>query len=233
MSIPKTSSVEIPILQELVATSGADDVRFLYVRLLDYFPQLNEKEASEIRVGKNESWRKTVQKAGKMLSEKNLIIRERGVWTITDKGRNEVDLETSGFTLTKPQTKQISHGNIQDMLLEIGTSLGFYTEKEFEFYDVIWRESEKSLRLSHVFEVQSKGNLDSAFAKLKRSYEAQRTKPFLVISSETDINRARQSLNREFQDLQTVLIVVTFAQVKKIHANLKNIAEIVREFLLK
>ncbi len=233
MSLPKTSSVEIPILQELVATGGADDLRFLYIRLLDYFPQLNEKEASGIKEGKNESWRKTVQKAGKMLSQKNLIMRKRGFWTITDKGRDEVDLETSGFTLTKPLIKQLSHGNIQEMLLEIGISLGFYAEKEFEFYDVIWRESQKSLRLSHVFEVQSKGNLDSAFAKLKRAYEAQRTKPFLVISSETDLNRARQSLTREFQDLQTVLIVITFAQVKKIHTNLKNIAEIVREFLLK
>lgn len=233
MSIPQTSSVEIPILQELVATGGADNVRFLYVRLLDYFPQINEKEASEIKAGKNENWRKSVQKAGRMLNDKNLINRQRGFWTITEKGRNAVDLETSGFTLTKLQINQISHGNIQEMLLEIGTSLGFFTQKEFEFYDVIWRESENSLRLSHVFEVQSKGNLDSAFAKLKRAYEAQRTKPFLVISSETDLNRARQSLTREFQDLQTVLIVITFAQVAEIHANLKNVAEIVREFLLK
>ncbi len=233
MSIPKFSLIEIPILQELVATGGTDDVRFLYVRLLDYFPQLLEKEVSGIKEGKNESWRKTVQKAGKMLNEKNLVTRKKGVWSITDKGRMEVDLEASGFTITKPQTTSISHGNIQEMLLEIGTSLGFYTEKEYEFYDVIWRENKKSLRLSHVFEVQSKGNLDSAFAKLKRAYEAQRTKPFLVISSETDLNRARQSLTREFQDLQTVLIVITFAQVKKIHTNLKNIAEIVREFLLK
>ncbi len=71
MSLPKTSSIEIPILQELVATGGADDVRFIYVRLLDYFPQINEKETSEIKKGTNENWRKTVQKAGKLLSEKN------------------------------------------------------------------------------------------------------------------------------------------------------------------
>jgi hypothetical protein len=49
MSIPKFSLIEIPILQELVATGGTDDVRFLYVRLLDYFPQLLENEVSGIK----------------------------------------------------------------------------------------------------------------------------------------------------------------------------------------
>ena len=233
MSLPKTSSIETPILQELAATGGRDDVRFLYVRLLDYFPQISDSERSKIKEGANENWRKTVQKAGKLLSEKNLILRTRGIWTITDKGRNEADLETSGFVLQNSQTQQISHGTVQEMLLEIGESLGFFAAKEFEFYDVIWRESETSQRLSHVFEVQSKGNLDSAFAKLKRAYEAQRTKPFLVIANDTDLRRARQSLTREFHDLQTILTIVTFAQIKKTHSNLKGISEIVREFLLK
>ena len=233
MSLPKSSSIEIPILQELVATGGADDVRFIYVRLLDYFPQINEKEASEIKKGTNENWRKTVQKAGKLLSEKNFLIRSRGFWTITDHGRAEADLETSGFTLTKSEIKPLSHKNMQQMLLEIGTSFGFFAVKEFEFYDVVWRESEANPRLSHVFEVQSRGNIDSAFAKLKRAYEAQRSKPFLVLSSETDLRRAQQSLTREFQDLQKVLVIITFAQIEEIHFNLKNIGEIVREFLLK
>ncbi len=119
------------------------------------------------------------------------------------------------------------------MLVEIGESLGFYAETEFEFYDVIWRETPKSQRLSHIFEVQSKGNIDSAFAKLKRAYQAQRTKPFLVIASERDLNRARQSLSREFQDIETVVTILTFAQIKQVHQNLKNIPEIIKEFLLK
>lgn len=232
MSFPKTSSIETPILQELAATGGADDVRFLYVRLLDYFPQISDAEQSKIKEGKNENWRKTVQKAGKSLSEKNLIYRARGIWTITGKGKNQADIETSGFVLHNSPATQTSHEGVQEMLLEIGASLGFYAAQEFEFYDVVWRESETSQRLSHVFEVQSKGNLDSAFAKLKRAYEAQRTKPFLVIATDTDLRRARQSLTREFHELQTILTIVTFAQIKKIHSNLKDNGEIIREFLL-
>ena len=119
------------------------------------------------------------------------------------------------------------------MLVEIGESLGFFAETEFEFYDVVWRENSKSSRLSHVFEVQSKGNIDSAFAKLKRAYSAQRSKIFLVLTSERDLNRAGKSLEREFQELENAVVILSFPQVKLAFQNLRNIREILREFLLK
>ena len=233
MPIPKISSIEMPILQELVATGGADNLRFLYERLLAYFPQLSEKEINEIRAGTNKNWRSAVQKAGKFLDEQKFLERDHGNWKITEKGRKEVEKEISGFALTVSPQENLSHTEIQKMLLEIGENLGFYAQTEFEYYDVIWRETPKSARISHVFEVQSKGNIDSAFAKLKRAYQAQRTKPFLVIASERDLNRARQSLSREFHDIETVVVILTFAQIKQVHQNLKNIAEIIKEFLLK
>ena len=233
MPIPKVSSIEMPILQELVATGGADNLRFLYERLPAYFPQLSEKEITEIKNGKNKTWRNAVQKAGKFLNEQKLIERERGNWKITERGKSEVEKETSGFTLTKSTQNNLSHTNIQKLLVKTGESLGFYAETEFEFYDVIWRETPNNQRISHVFEVQSKGNIDSAFAKLKRAYQAQRTKPFLVIASERDLNRARQSLSREFHDIENVVTILTFAQIKQVHQNLENIAEIIKEFLLK
>jgi len=233
MSLPNTSSIEMPLLQELNATGGTDSLKFLYERLIDYFPQLNNAEIGAIKNGAHKSWRKAVQKAGKALEENHFIIRERGVWTITVKGKQIAEAETLGFTLTKNKTKTLSHINIQEMLVEIGAGLGFYAEIEFEFYDVVWREREKSPRLSHIFEVQSKGNLDSALAKLKRAYQAQRTKPYLVLSTERDLNRARKSLTEEFQDMESVITILTFAQVKRVHQNLKNMGEIVKDFLLK
>ncbi len=51
MSLPKTSAIEIPILHELSATGGTDDLRFLYERLIAYFPQLTEAEVHEIKNG--------------------------------------------------------------------------------------------------------------------------------------------------------------------------------------
>lgn len=233
MPLPTVSSIEMPILQELVAVGGADNLRFLYQRLIAYFPQLTNAEITEIKSGSHKNWRKAVQTAGKFLDESGFIERERGDWKITDKGLAEVEKEISGFDLTKTEQKILSHSDIQKLLVEIGEILGFSAATEFEFYDVIWRETPKNQRLSHVFEVQSKGNIDSAFAKLKRAYEAQRSKPFLVVSSERDLNRARQSLTREFHDIELVTTILTFAQINQVHQNIKNIAEIIREFLLK
>ncbi len=231
MSLPFFNNLEMPILQELAATGGSDDVRFLYERLIAYFPQLNEKETADIRGGTNKYWRKAVQKAGKTLEENKLLERKNGFWSITAKGLETARAETSGFVLTKPSDDTLSHNTIQTLLVEIGESLGFYAETEFEFYDVIWRENLKSPRISHIFEVQSKGNIDSAFAKLKRAYQNQRTMPFLILSTERDLNRARKSLAHEFQDIETVLTILTFSQIKLIHRNLKAIGEILRKFL--
>lgn len=233
MSFPKTSALEMPILQELVAIGGAEDVRFLYSRLINYFPQISEEEIVLIRRNNLESWRKLVQRAGRELDEKGLLKRNQGFWTITERGEREVETESQGFEIAKNEPEELTHSEIQKMLVEIGKSLGFYAETEFEFYDVVWRENRKSQRLSHVFEVQSKGNIDSAFAKLKRAYSAQRSKIFLVLTSERDLNRAGKSLEREFQDLENAVVILTFPQIKLVFQNLRNIAEILREFLLK
>lgn len=233
MSFPATATLEMPILQELVAVGGAEDVRFLYERLINYFPQLSENEINSIRKNNSAAWRKFVQRAGKDLDEKGFLNRQRGIWKISEKGRRETAAESEGFVFNKTEPKEINHKDIQQMLIEIGAGLGFYAETEFEFYDVIWRESEKVSRLSHVFEVQSKGNIDSAFAKLKRAYTAQRSKIYLVIATERDLNRAHKSLEREFQDIENAVVILTFAQIETIALNLKNIAEIVRDFLLK
>lgn len=231
MSLPPTNSIEMPILQELAATGGTDDVHFLYERLIGYFPQIEDREIREIKNGENRVWRKAVQKAGRSLDEKNLIKRNRGLWAITVKGRETAQMETSNFTLAAAIVEPTTHVDVQELLVEIGNFLGYAAETEYEFYDVVWREKPNSPRLSHIFEVQSKGNIDSAFAKLKRAYQIQRTKPFLVISSERDLNRARQSLVREFQDIEPAVTILTFVQIKRVHQNLKSIAEILPKFL--
>ena len=162
MPLPLFSNIETPILQELSAVGGTDDVRFLYERLISYFPSLSDAEISAIKSGEQRYWKKAVQKAGRMLDENNLIRRERGIWSLTEKGRKSVLQESEGiiFTTIEIENESLSHKQIQEMLVRIGEVLGFYAETEYQYYDVVWRETTNNLRLSHVFEVQSKGNLD-------------------------------------------------------------------------
>lgn len=231
MSIPIFTSLETPILHELAAIGGKDDVRFLYNRLISYFPTLSDAEIYKIKEGKENRWKSAVQKAGKMLDERNLITRERGIWTLTKKGIEAANEETSGIIINKSENVSLSHVEIQQMIYEIGEILGYFSALEFEYYDVIWRENAKSLRISHVFEVQSKGNIDSAFAKLKRAFDAQRSKPFLVLASERDTKRAQKSLALEFRELENVITILSFVELRKIHENLKAIGEFLPKFL--
>lgn len=239
MNFPLSNRLELPILQELAATGGTEDVRFLYARLVRYFPQL---DSLQIKNGRLEKWRLHVQRAGRELDEQGLIRRDRGFWTLTEAGRRRVleentDFEVQSKEILTPNFTETSHHEIQTMLCEIGEILGFYTEKEFEFYDVVWRTNEKSPRLSHVFEVQHKGNIDSAFAKLKRAFEAQRSKPFLILASERDTNRALRSISHEssgaFHELSESLTILSFAQIASLHRALNSISDVLPFFLTK
>ena len=235
MAYPGVARLELPILQELIATGGSEDVRFLYARLVGYFPQLDDTEVRALSNGHRSQWRRLVQRAGKQLEEKRQLQRERGQWVVTPSGRKRVADEETSFSLSDApdaavRYEEITHGDVQQMLLEIGRVLGYHAESEFEYYDVVWRESEQSPRLSHVFEVQHKGNIDAALAKLKRSYESQRSKPFLVVASERDTNRAHKQMSEArtgaFHEIGRATVILSFEQLRKLHRALTSVEEI-------
>ncbi|HEY0384740.1 MAG TPA: hypothetical protein VGC64_01955 [Pyrinomonadaceae bacterium] len=240
MAYPEVARIELPILQELVATGGTEDVRFLYARLVAYFPQLEKEEVQSLDNGHRKQWRRLVQRAGFQLSEQHQLERRRGHWAITASGRRRVADEALDFSSSETGTPNstphalLTHGDIQQMLLDIGRVLGYHAQKEFEYYDVVWRKSATSPRLSHVFEVQHKGNIDAALAKLKRAYEAQRSKPFLIIASERDTNRARRSMSQAetgaFHEIGSVTEILSFEQLHKLHRALVSVEGLLAGF---
>jgi len=224
----------LPILQELSATGGSDDVRFLYDRLVSYFPQL-EPEEIHTEDTHNEIWRRLVQRAGKELDDKKQIARDKGFWTITQNGIKRIEEEETNFSFEVKQVETLSHTDVQTMLLEIGKILGYHAQAEFEYYDVVWRESGRSPRLSHVFEVHHKGSIDSALAKLKKAYDAQRSKTFLVLTTERDMNRALRSTDEAhsgaFREIGHTVKILSFEQLRLLHRSLTNIEDLLQDFL--
>src|SRR5918911_2391614 len=102
MALPGIARLELPILQELAATGGSDDVRFLYRRLVAYFPQFGEDERHALTNGELRAWRRHVQRAGRALDEKRQIERDRrGRWAITVAGRRRVTDEEPSFSITE------------------------------------------------------------------------------------------------------------------------------------
>lgn len=239
MAYPGVARIELPILQELVATGGAEDVRFLYERLVGYFPQLATEDVRALSNGHREQWRKLVQRAGRALSEKRQIERRHGHWSITAGGRRRAADEGLQFSLAdepaagQTAATELSHQDVQQMLLDVGRVLGYHAESEFEYYDVVWRASEESPRLSHVFEVQRKGNIDAALAKLKRAYEAQRSKPFLVVTSEHDTVRAQKQMSQArtgaFHEIGRVTAILSFEQLQRLHRALTSVEDLLAD----
>lgn len=235
MAYPSVARIELPILQELLATGGHEDVRFLYARLVAYFPQLEDNEIGAIDNGHRSQWRRLVQRAGRTLDDKREIERRQGLWTITGAGRRRASDEAQLFALAEAsETAQpraaLTHTDVQQMLLDIGRVLGYYAEAEFEYYDVVWRASRSSPRLTHVFEVQHKGNIDAALAKLKRAYEAQRSKPYLVLTSERDTTRALKSMTPArtgaFHEIGGATTILSFEQLHRLHRALTSVEDL-------
>ena len=140
MAYPHAARVELPILQELIATGGVEDVRFLYARLAGYFPQLGSEEVqSDDEDGHRKEWRRLVQRAGRTLEDRREVERLRGHWTITTLGRRRVADEELRFSPAEAPAAEepLTHGGVQAMLLEIGRVCGYHTQAEFEYYDAV------------------------------------------------------------------------------------------------
>ncbi|HEX8070984.1 MAG TPA: hypothetical protein VF546_13595 [Pyrinomonadaceae bacterium] len=237
MTLPGIARLELPILQELVATGGRDDVRFLYQRLVAYFPHFADAARRARSNGELRAWRRHVQRAGRALDDQRQITRDRrGLWAITQQGRRRVAEEAPSFSFAAPADAEeagpssFTHADVQRMLVEIGAALGYHAEVEFDYYDVVWRADAASRRLSHIFEVQRKGNVDAALAKLKRAYDAQRSKPFLVVASERDTNRAQTQLSAAragaFHEIGRVTNILSFEQLHRLHRALASVADL-------
>ncbi len=119
------------------------------------------------------------------------------------------------------------------MLVEIGHLLGNHAEEEFQRYDVVWRDSPHSPRLSHVFEVLVKGKLESAMTKLKHAYEVQRSRPVLVVSQERDQRKVREFLAPylagSFHEISDAIVVLSPQEVFRLHSSLTHVGELLEQ----
>jgi len=228
MVLPESARLEGPILQELLALGGEERLRVLYRRLLAYFPHLDAGE----RTWTSARWRAVVQRAGARLVKKGELRREAGRWQLTERGRQRAEVEKMSLELLPAGSprRALSHEELQTMLVEIGRLLGKHAEREHERYDVVWKDSPLSPRLSHVFEVQVHGKLESALAKLKHAYDTQRSKPVLVVSDARDERRAREwlrpYLSGSFHEIGDVTIVLGAEDVRRLHRALTSVHDV-------
>mgnify|MGYP000959950911 CR=1 FL=1 len=233
MPFPESSRLELPILQELKATGGRDHPRFLYDRLTRYFPQLTLQELTEKTSAGRNRWHRVVQIAARHLLEQGELRRAGASWELTNKGFRRVadeDLQIAFTPFPEESTlRTLTHKEAQRIIVEIGQMLGRYAEAEFDNYDVVWRDSHTAPRLSHVFEVQVAGSVDSALTRLKHAYDTQRSQLFLVIADERDQRFADKRLSGSFHEILGRITVIGIGELQKLYASLEGAQELLQK----
>ena len=117
------------------------------------------------------------------------------------------------------------------MLVEIGRMLGRQAEIEFEYYDVVWRDSPASPRLSHVFEVQVAGSVDSALTRLKHAYDAQRSRVFLIVADERSARFAGRRLTGSFHEIWDAITVIGIGELARLYESLNSQRELLEKII--
>ncbi len=237
MPFPEASRIELPILQELKATGGSDQLRYLYDRLVRYFPQLTPQEVGQRSEAGRSRWHRLVQRAGRQLSVKGELRRDRKRWELTPKGRRRVEAEAMQLELQAsdlaPAGPALTHQEAQRMLVEIGRMLGRAAEAEFEHYDVVWRDSPAAPRLSHVFEVQIAGSVDSALTRLKHAYDTQRSRLFLVVAQERDAQLLGRRLKGSFHEIWGKITIIGAGELQRLYEALRAQAPLLSKLALR
>ena len=131
----------------------------------------------------------------------------------------------------KVKLKRFTHRELTDMLIELGKLFGKYPEKEYKsvpyVYDVVWKE----VRIGNptkVFEIQHKGVLDSALAKLKHAYDIWHADLFLVITRHKDKEKAKLLLQGTFHGIESITTIIQPEEIEEMYAFKKKFSELER-----
>lgn len=139
----------------------------------------------------------------------------RGVWQATSKG-----LGTRRLPL--------SHKQIKEMLFEIGKWKGRIPMREHRIdqrrVDVVWKKVKEGAPYA-VFEVEIKGNLFEALAKLKHAWDMWNARIFIV-TPEEKFKEIKELVKGSFHEIRGVLGIVSCVQVRELHEALRKVAQI-------
>ena len=240
MSFPKSRDIELPILITLEAAGG--EVRpnaALFQEIASYFPELTDDDVKATnRTGIN-TWENKVHWARLALVHKGQIDKSRyGVWRITQPGKDRVRAEV-GDAHEARQKRESLHTQLSRRVEEIGRILGKYARRELKdgpySYDVIWKDAEWLPRVTHVFEVQDKGNVLEALVRLKHAYDNWGARLFLVVTGEKDRTRVEKLLMPyfagAFHEIGAITTVLNPQEVDELHSTLGRYREVITRFV--
>lgn len=200
-----------------------------------------------------------------LVKQGHLYREPRGLWRITAGGRTYLEEQwpnwrprystykrggselTSHSGVAEARDSEVApeippmrpHERLKELLRQLGEMLGHYPEAEFHeapyIYDVVWKAFQQATRPGFVFEVQDKGNLIEALAKLQHAKDAWGSRLFLVVTGERDRKRIEllvaPLLTGTFHRLARELMVLGPEQVENLFESLNHNRDLLRRLL--
>lgn len=122
------------------------------------------------------------------------------------------------------------HNEIRDKLSEIGTWLGFKTDTEKKVadgskVDTIWEATIGNMgRVIYIFEVQTKGNIDSLIVNLSKALNNQAVQGVVAVSDATQLDKIRKHA-AQMPNLGSKLKYWDYKNVLEVHEALQMVNE--------
>ena len=131
------------------------------------------------------------------------------------------------------------HEHLKELLRQVGDILGYYPQMEVHespyVYDVVWKTFPQAQRPSFVFEVQDKGNLIEALAKLQHARDTWGSRLFLTVTGDRDRRRIDKLvaplLSGTFHRLARDLVILDPEQIQGLYGALNENRDLIRKLL--
>jgi len=125
-----------------------------------------------------------------------------------------------------PETTEFVHDDIRDKLRDIGQWLGFTADIERKVsegskVDTIWEATIGNMgRVIYVFEVQTKGSIDSLILNLLKALNNQAVQGVVAVSDKNQLERIRKHAS-DVRELRDKLKYWDYEEISRIHESLE------------
>ena len=224
MPIPRVGQAQEDILN-LLKNSGGSLTREQVVKSLKREWALTAQEEAIKDPAGGIHYLKTIDGAATILRRKGEIDSpQRGVWAITDKGRQRIGKGSEQLPPPPPAPPK-RHEELKQMMVEIGKKLGYSTgtEEGPEFrHDVVWRTTPYKTP-SRVIEICDGGSLPKDFASLNWANQNWDARGILIVTDGNDFEKATRQLSYHPR-----IIVVKAETVDRLHELLMTDLELLK-----
>jgi len=246
MAIPINRNICLPLLKVINDNGGEFSTRQAISAVEIHYPDLTVQDKQVMQTsGGDTVWSNNVQWARLHLIHSNYLDTKapRGIWRITEEGRSYLKTNwhewkprysTKKTDKVEPLSNETDekkfslHEQLKQLLCDIGRILKYYPESEFRelphIYDVVWKNYFGAPRPHMVFEIQDKGSIVSALAKLQHAKDAWGSSLFLVITGESDRKKVEKLvgpyLSGTFHRLARDLVIFSAEQVEELFHSL-------------